>query len=390
MSRRAPVILLFSVLLLVVLGFVMQLSTAGYSMETRTDSWAALRKHTVFCVAGLLGGAVLMRMDYRNWIHFAKPVYWLSIVLLLLCFAPVIGKDINGARRWIGYGALQLQASEPARLGVIMALAAFCTVHGQRRLSFLHGYLLPLLLLALPVALIALEVDLGAAVLLFAAGSAVLFLAGSRLIYLIGSAAIGITILAAAITLIPNRVGRVTAFVQLWKETPADSKEAARFAQFNFQQEQGLIALGSGGLAGRGLGDGRQKRFYLPYCHTDFVFPVVGEELGILGTLGTVSLFAAIAVAGLGIASTAADRFGALLAGGLVLLIVFQAAINIGVTTACLPNKGMPLPFVSYGGSNLCSCLLAVGALLSIHRQARPAELVPEPVLGRPRLTASL
>ena len=111
MSRRAPVILLFSVLLLVVLGFVMQLSTAGYSMETRTDSWAALRKHAVFCVAGLLGGAVLMRMDYRNWIHFAKPVYWLSIVLLLLCLAPVIGKDINGARRWIGYGALQIQAS---------------------------------------------------------------------------------------------------------------------------------------------------------------------------------------------------------------------------------------------------------------------------------------
>jgi cell division protein FtsW len=390
MARRAPVILLFSVLLLVVLGFVMQLSTAGYSMETRNDAWAALRKHAVYCAVGLVGGAMLMRMDYRNWMRFAKPVYWLSILLLVLCFVPTIGQRINGASRWIDLGPIQLQASEPARLGIIMALAAFCTIHGSRRLSFLHGYLLPLLILALPVGLIALEVDLGAAVLLFGAGSALLFLAGSRLIYIIGSAAIGISLLAAAVTLIENREGRVTAFVQLWKETPSDSKEAARFAQFNFQQEQGLIALGSGGLTGRGLGDGRQKRFYLPYCHTDFVFPIVGEELGIFGTVGTLALFAAIAVAGLGIASSAADRFGGLLAGGLVLLIVFQAAINIGVTTACLPNKGMPLPFVSYGGSNLCSCLLAVGALLSIHRQARPADLVPEPVLGRPRLTASL
>jgi cell division protein FtsW len=390
MARRAPVILLFSVLLLVVLGFVMQMSTAGYSMETRNDAWAALRKHAVYCAVGLVGGAMLMRMDYRNWMRFAKPVYWLSILLLVLCFVPTIGQRINGASRWIDLGPIQLQASEPARLGIIMALAAFCTIHGSRRLSFLHGYLLPLLILALPVGLIALEVDLGAAVLLFGAGSALLFLAGSRLIYIIGSAAIGISLLAAAVTLIENREGRVTAFVQLWKETPSDSKEAARFAQFNFQQEQGLIALGSGGLTGRGLGDGRQKRFYLPYCHTDFVFPIVGEELGIFGTVGTLALFAAIAVAGLGIASSAADRFGGLLAGGLVLLIVFQAAINIGVTTACLPNKGMPLPFVSYGGSNLCSCLLAVGALLSIHRQARPADLVPEPVLGRPRLTASL
>ncbi len=389
MSRRAPFVLLACVILLTVLGFIMQLSTAGFSAETRHDTWSALRRQGIWCALGLVGGTTLMLLDYRRWKTHARTILAVSVVLLALCFIPGIGKNINGATRWIGLGPLVFQPSEPARLGVLIALAAWCATFSHRRTEFLHGFLFPLLILALPVGLIALEVDLGAAALLFTTGTAILFLAGTRLIYVASMALLGAALLFSAVNLIPNRAARFTAFTLLWQDS-VPKNVPSEILSLNHQQEQGLIALGAGGPRGMGLGDGRQKRFYLPYCHTDFIFPVVGEELGLPGTLGTAALFTALALAGLSVAARAPDRFGALLGSGIVLLITIQAIINIGVTTACMPNKGMPLPFLSYGGSNLCSCLCAVGLLLGIFRQSRPEAAEPEPAWGRPKLTVAI
>jgi cell division protein FtsW len=185
-----------------------------------------------------------------------------------------------------------------------------------------------------------------------------------------------------------NRMARITAFLHLDDETFA--KANPEIDELNNQQKQGIYALGSGGPVGVGLGDGRQKQHYLPLCHTDFVFPVLGEELGLVATLGTIVLILGVAFSGFLVAAHAPDRFGKLLGTGLVLLIVVQALINIAVTTGCLPNKGMPLPFVSYGGSNLCCCLISVGILLNIYRQGRPVILKRDPVLGQPKLTPAV
>ena len=392
MSRRAPFFLVACVLLLTGLGFVMLMSTGGYSMESARDEWAGLKRQAVWLAVGLAGAMVTMHVDYHRWQKLALPIFIGGVVLLALCFVPGIAHSKNGASRWIGVSPLIFQPSELARIGTLVALAAWCARHRDERRTLLKGFLLPLVLLALPVGLIALEVDLGSASLLFGAGAVVLYLAGARLVYMAGMVLLGAGLLYGAISLIPNRTARVTAFVHLWEEGEAGRSQRMdpAVAQLNHQQEQALIAFGAGGLGGMGLGDGRQKQHYLPLCHTDFIFPVVGEELGLGATLGTVLLFLGVAFSGLLVAAQAPDRFGKLLGAGIVLMLVYQALINMAVTTACLPNKGMPLPFISYGGSNLSCCLAAVGILLNIFRQSRPIVEQSDPVLSRPKLTPAL
>jgi cell division protein FtsW len=207
--------------------------------------------------------------------------------------------------------------------------------------------------------LILAEVDLGTTALIAAATFVVMFVAGANPFLLGGVAASSVAGLLFIITQMPERMGRLLAFMN-----PEKFKEAA-----GLQQMQALIAWGSGGIDGLGLGNGRQKMLYLPYAHTDFIFPIVGEELGLRFSLLVVLFFVVIIVCGTMIALHAKDRFGLLLGSGVVALLGLQAAVNIGVTTSLLPNKGLPLPFISYGGSNLVACLFAVGLLLSIYRQ---------------------
>jgi cell division protein FtsW len=381
------------VALLTALGFIMLMSTGGFSQESAHDEWAGLKRQAVWLGAGLAACAVMAMLDYHRLQRLAWPIFWVCVVLLALCFVPGIAHARGGASRWINIAGARGQPSEIARIGIIIALAAWCARYRDRRASFLWGFTMPLAVVALPIGLIAAEVDLGTACLLFIVCCAVLFIGGARWIYIAVMIAAGAGILFMGLKTgdsktAKNRWARITAFLHLDDESFA--KSYPEIEELNNQQKQGIYALGSGGPSGVGLGDGRQKQHYLPLCHTDFVFPVIGEELGLAATLGTVLLVLGVAFSGFLVAAHAPDRFGKLLGTGLVLLIVVQAMINIGVTTGCLPNKGMPLPFVSYGGSNLCCCLISVGILLNIYRQGRPVILERDPVLGQPKLTPAV
>ncbi|MES2706471.1 MAG: putative peptidoglycan glycosyltransferase FtsW [Verrucomicrobiota bacterium] len=377
MSRGLASLLVISVLLLTALGFVMLQSTGAYSLEGQEDAMSGVRRQAVWLVLGLTGAAVMAFTDYHLLKRWAWPAFWVLVGLLALCYVPGIGVTKGGAHRWIGFripgvGGVQGQPSELAKITVIIALAAWCSTFRDRRKSFRWGFIYPLGIVALPVALIAGEVDLGTASLIFLACTGMLFVAGTRVIYILGLMLLGGTLLTAAIQKIPNRMARITAFRHL--NDPDVGKLAAEIKDMNYQQTQAIIALGSGGVQGKGLGESRQKLYYLPLPHTDSVFAIVGEELGLTATLGVIVLFTTGGLAGILIALQAPDRFGKLLGFGLMALIIGQAAINIGVTTGSLPNKGMPLPFISYGGSNLFSCLIAVGIVLNIHRQSRDEE----------------
>ena len=329
-------------------------------------------------------------MDYQRLREWSGPIFWISLVLLVCCFIPTIGVRAGGASRWIRIPGIGFtgQPSELAKIATVIALAAWCSRFRDRRTDFLRGFLYPLAMVALPVGLIAAEVDLGTASLIFLSCTCMLFIAGTRLVYVICLMALGGGLLWGAINLIANRSARITAFLHL--NDPDTSKLKAEIVDMNYQQTQALIAIGSGGLTGQGIGESRQKLYYLPQPHTDSVFAVVGEELGFAGTCGVIILFLGAGLSGIIIALHAPDRFGKLLGFGLMCLIVGQAAINIGVTTGCLPNKGMPLPFISYGGSNLFSCLVAVGIILNIYLQAREAAGASVPLLGREKLTPAV
>lgn len=394
MTRGSAYLLVISFLLLTALGFVMLLSTAPYSQEGQMDAMGGVKRQGLWLALGLASATFLALTDYHKLRQWAGPLFWICLVLLALCFVPGVGIKAGGASRWIGFrvpgvGSITGQPSELAKIVTVIALAAWCARFRDQRKQFLRGFIYPLIMVALPVGLIAAEVDLGTASLIFLTCTGTLFIAGCRSIYVIGLAIAGLALLALAVHMIPNRKDRITAFLRL--NDPDIAKNIpAEVAEKNRQQIQAQIAFGSGGLTGKGLGESRQKLYYLPLPHTDSVFAIVGEEGGLIATQGTIILFLIGGLSGMIIALHAPDRFGKLLGFGLMCLILGQAAINIGVTTGCLPNKGMPLPFISYGGSNLFSCLSALGIVLNIYIQGREAASASLPMLNREKLTPAV
>jgi cell division protein FtsW len=294
--------------------------------------------------------------------HFWQRTWWIwlgvATITLVFCFVPHIGMRINGSRRWIGFGPIGFQPSEIAKLAAVFFLAWWFARYEKSANHPVFGFAIPLAIVSGLLALIIFEVDLGTTALIGATTFAVMFVAGTNPILLGLLNITGGSVIFVAAT--HSRMERLIAFTDL-----------ERYKQdAGLQQMQALIAWGSGGMEGLGLGNGRQKMLYLPYAHTDFIFPMIGEELGLRISLLVVFLFAVVIVCGIVIALHAKDRFGLLAAFGVVSLLALQAAVNIGVTTSLLPNKGLPLPFISYGGSNLVACLFGVGLLLNIYRQA--------------------
>jgi len=365
MASKSAHLLVVSVIFLVALGIVMLFSTSAFSAGHEAgDIYYDVKRQFLWLLLGGTICAVLTAVDY-HWLERGSKVWYaLALVALIACFLPLIGVNRNGASRWIGAEAvglasLRFQPSEFAKIAVIAFLATWYAGRQEVAATFREGFLKPLTWLMVPVLLIAVEWDLGSAALLVGTGLVVLFVSGVRMLYVGASGMAVLGGLGLAILFIPNRLNRFLAFLNL--EAYKDN--------FGLQQWRALLAFGSGGMDGLGLGNGRQKMLYLPYAHTDFIFPMIGEELGLVFTLLVVLFFVVILVSGSTIALHAPDRFGKLLATGLVTMIILQALINIGVTTAVLPNKGLPLPFVSYGGSNLLCCLAATGVLLNIYRQ---------------------
>jgi cell division protein FtsW len=371
MHRKSAYILFLAVLVMLVIGIVMLFSTSAFARSSHNDMYYFIKRQAIWLGLGLVGCAIGALVDY----HFWQRTFWiwftLALIALALCFVPHLGMRINGSRRWVGIGPVTFQASEVAKLAAVIFLAAWFARNEQSSGSFWKGFILPLFFIGSLLALIVSEVDLGTTALIGAATFAIMFVAGANpgLLGLLSLGGIGgIAMLAIRM---PERMARLTAFRNLEAYQRTDG----------LQQMQALIALGSGGVDGLGLGNGRQKMLYLPYAHTDFIFPIIGEELGLRASLFVVFLFVIIIVCGTMIALHAKDRFGLLLATGIVSLIALQAAVNIGVTTSLLPNKGLPLPFISYGGSNLAACLFGIGLLLNIYRQA-----VLEPSLNQKRV----
>ncbi len=364
MAGKSAHLLVFSVIFLVIVGIVMLSSTSVFSVEHPGDPYFDVKRQLMWLGLSVPVCAGLACLDY-HWLRRGAVVWYVAVVILLvLCFIPMVGEEVKGASRWIsgksfGLGFLRFQPSEAAKLGAIIGVSAWYARHEDESDTFVRGFVQPLLIVGFLVVLIGAEVDLGAAALVSVVAFAIMFVAGAGFTYVGGVALAGLAALGGAIALMPDRLERVKAFMDL--EGNSQGK--------GYQQMQGLLAFGSGGVGGLGLGNGRQKLQYLPEAHTDFIFPMVGEELGLVFTLSVVGAFVAILVAGGMIALHAPDRFGKLLAFGIVTMITVQAVINIGVTTAVLPNKGMPLPFVSYGGSNLLFCFVGVGILLNIYRQ---------------------
>jgi cell division protein FtsW len=359
MHRKSAYILFVAVLVMLVIGIVMLFSTSAFARDSHGNMYFFIRRQAMWLGIGLALCAAAALIDY----HFWQRTWWLwfglAAVALTLCFAPHIGMRINGSRRWIGIAQVGVQPSEMAKIAAVFFLAAWFSRHEKESGTLLRGFILPLIITGLLLALILFEVDLGTTVLLGSTTFIIMFVAGVNPILLgsVSFAGIGVILLLA--TQISGRMSRLAAFLD-----PERFKQDA-----GLQQMQALIAWGSGGMEGLGLGNGRQKMLYLPYAHTDFIFPIIGEELGLRVSLVVIFLFVLIIVCGMMIALHAKDRFGLLLGCGIVSLLILQAAVNIGVTTSLLPNKGLPLPFISYGGSNLVACLFGIGLLLNIYRQ---------------------
>jgi cell division protein FtsW len=367
MRRKSAYILFLAVLGLLVIGIVMLFSTSAYARDSHGDVYFFIKRQAIWIGIGLVGCIFAALVNYQFW----QKTWWLWFVVALatlaLCYIPHIGMRINGSRRWVGCGPITFQPSELAKIAIIFFLAAWFARREKPNGNVLSEFIIPLAIISVLAVLVLGEVDLGTTALIAATTLVVMFIAGTNPLWLGGLAfaALGGLILVA--TRISERMGRLSAFLH-----PQNYKDDA-----GLQQMQALIAWGSGGMDGLGLGNGRQKMLYLPYAHTDFIFPIIGEELGLRFSLLVVFLFVVIIVCGIMIALHARDRFGLLLGCGIVSLLALQAAVNVGVTTSLLPNKGLPLPFISYGGSNLAACLFGIGVLVNIYRQGI---LEPAPV----------
>jgi cell division protein FtsW len=359
MHRKSVYFLIAAIGLLIVIGCVMLFSTSAFAQEYRNTPNFFIKRQFIWLGVGLLACIFAANFDYHFWRKTWAWWFVSALILLALCFVPHIGLCIKGSHRWLNLGFASLQPSELGKLATIIALATWYSRKDVEATSFVRGLLIPGLIVALPLALIAPEVDMGCTALIGATALGVMFVAGARLIFLGPIVLLSLSAGYYAATHMQERLGRLLAFMDLDKHRLGAG----------LQQYQSLIALGSGGVEGLGLGNSRQKLAYLPEAHTDFIFSIIGEELGLRCTLTIVFCYLVLIVCGVLIAMNSRDRFGSLLGFGLVVIIALQAAVNIGVNTALLPNKGLPLPFVSYGGSNLAFCLLGAGILINIYRQ---------------------
>jgi cell division protein FtsW len=363
MLRYSSILLIIAVCALCVLGLVMLAST-GVWVRGMANPYHFVTRQAIMVLVGSVAayGMAIMPSD---WLRKLAPfAYLASCVLLALCFLPGVGIEEFGSKRWIKFPVIgQFQPSEAAKMVVVIALALWFTRWQTEVHTFWRGFVIPGMIIALPIGLIAVETDVGTALSLGVAAGAVMFCVGTRLRYMIPSALLGMAGAAWFVYNNPNRWGRIEAWLDL--ENPIHQLDRG------MQQWRALLALGNGGPWGVGLGDGVEKFGTLVFAHIDFIFPVVGEELGLPGTLGVIICYVMITVGGIGIALQTRQIFERCVALGLTCVIVVPAMVNIGVTTAVLPNDGLPLPFVSYGGTSLVFSLAAVGLLIGIHRRSQ-------------------
>lgn len=356
-KKRFDPWILISTLALISMGVIMTYSASAIiAMEKFGDHLFFLKRQILWVGFGSIVMMMVMSFDYENFKKITLPLFTVSLVLLILLLFPFFGKEVGGARRWLVLGPLSFQPSELAKVSMILYMAHTLTRKANRLDDFTVGYLPNLIVLGLFAMLIALQPDLGTAIVLTLVISMVFFVAGVRLKHILYTSIFSLPVVAYAILSVPYRKRRILAFLNPWGD-PTDS---------GFQIIQSWFALGRGGWTGLGLGNGKQKLFFLPEPHTDFIFSVIGEELGFLGVLVVLICFTVFVWRGLRVALKTDDLYGSYLAVGFSLLIGIQALINIGVVIGALPTKGLPLPFISVGGSSMMVSMISAGMLMNI------------------------
>lgn len=346
-------------LILICIGIVMIYSASNiYAWEKYKDSLFFLKRHLSFIFIAIILTFLVMSIDYRRLANFSKPLLIFSIFLLILVLIPGFGREIAGARRWFRFKTISFQPSELASLAIIIYIADFISRKKSLIKNLWEGFLPLVFILGCVSLLILLEPDLGTSLAVGGVALIMLFVAGVKFQHLLSLILASIPILYILIFSVPYRRTRILTFLNPWLDPKGSG----------FQIIQSQVALGSGGIFGVGLGHSKQKLFYLPAAHTDFIFSVIGEELGLLGTLGVMALFIIFIQQGLKVVKNAPDRFGYFLSLGIVLMITLKTSVNIGVSCGLLPTKGLSLPFISYGGSSLIFDLVSVGILMNIAR----------------------
>lgn len=348
---------------LLVFGLIMIASAGVIYSETRFGDSYYFFKHQLFfgVIPGAIALYVFQKIDYHFWRKLAVPFFILSVIFLILVFVPGIGSRVYGASRWLQLGPFSFQPSEMAKLAVIIYLAAWLESRGTKRIKDFFEGMLPFLgIISLIAFLIMKQPDTGTLGVIILTSFALFFVAGAHMRHLFSMGTLGFIALWVLVKIEPYRLNRILAFL----DPGADPQG------IGYQINQALLAVGSGGLLGVGLGHSRQKYNYLPEPVGDSIFAVIGEEVGMIGALILVSLFILLAMRGLKIAKKAPDMFGTLVATGITMWIVIQSFINIGANIALIPLTGIPLPFISYGGTSLVFLMSSIGIMLNISKQS--------------------
>ncbi|RSK26941.1 stage V sporulation protein E [Bacillus sp. HMF5848] len=362
-KRSSPdFLLIILTLVLLAVGLIMVYSASAiWATYKFDDSFFFAKRQLLFAGIGIIAMFFIMNIDYWTWRTYAKFLIIICFVLLILVLIPGIGMERNGSRSWIGVGAFSIQPSEFMKLAMIAFLAKYLSENQKKITSFKQGLLPSLSLAFTAFAIIMLQPDLGTGTVMMGTCIVMIYVAGARISHFVGLGLVGVAGFVALILSAPYRIKRITSFLDPW-EDPLGS---------GFQIIQSLYAIGPGGLFGLGLGQSRQKFFYLPEPQTDFIFAILAEELGFIGGSLVLLLFALLLWRGVRIALGAPDLYGSFLGIGIIAMVAIQVIINIGVVTGLMPVTGITLPFLSYGGSSLTLMLMAIGVLLNISRYAR-------------------
>lgn len=359
-------VMILMVVALTSFGIVMVYSASSVmAAKNFNDGAFFLKRQLLFACLGFAVAAVAMRIDYHHWRKLAVPLLFVSLVLLVLVLIPGIGGKVKGATRWIRLPGFNLQPSEFAKVALIVYMAYSLEKKYDKLKSLSYGFLPYMIVLMVLLALLLKQPDMGSALTLAGVTVLMLFAAGTRLVFLLGTVMVAAPFVAFLVYHSAYRMKRIKAFLNPEQDPTG----------IGWQIIQSKYAFGAGGLFGQGLGEGKQKLFYLPEAHTDFILSVVGEELGYVGVVVIVGMFMILVQRAMRIAAAAQDLFGRFLALGIAVLFAIQASVNMGVVTGLLPTKGLALPFLSYGGSSLLVSLLAVGILLNISSGLKIAPL---------------
>ena len=347
---------------LLAIGLIMVYSASAVWAEYKfDDSFFFAKRQMLFAGVGIFAMFFIMNIDYWTWRTWAKVLIIICFVMLILVLIPGVGNVRNGSRSWIGIGAFSVQPSEFMKLAMIAFLAKFLSEKQKVITSFKKGLAPSLGLVFLAFGMIMLQPDLGTGTVMVGTCIVMIFIAGARISHFVLLGLMGVAAFAGLVVSAPYRIKRITSFLDPWQD-PLGS---------GFQIIQSLFAIGPGGLFGLGLGESRQKFFYLPEPQTDFIFAILAEELGFIGGSLILLLFSLLLWRGIRIALGAPDLYGSFLAVGIIAMVAIQVMINIGVVTGLMPVTGITLPFLSYGGSSLTLMLMAIGVLLNISRYSR-------------------